>query len=41
MINNAPKKAYYIESKGFIKGKNKNYYRIIPTDAIKIDEYKK
>lgn len=41
LINNAPKKAYYIESKSWMKGKNKYYYRIIPTDPIQIEAYKR
>lgn len=41
MINTAPKKAYYIESKNWIKGKNRYHYRVIPTNPIQIEGYKK
>ena len=41
MIEQAPKRAYYIESKTWVPGKKQFLYRIIPTNPIQIEEYKK
>lgn len=41
MIEQATKRAYYIESRTWIKGKNQYVYRVIPTDPFQIEEYKK
>lgn len=41
MIEQAPKRAYYIESKTWLPGKKQFAYRVIPTNPIQIEEYKK
>lgn len=41
MIEEAPKEAYYIESKTWNKGKKKFEYIVIPTDAIVVENYRK
>lgn len=41
MIEQAPKRAYYIESKTWVPGRKQFIYRVIPTNPIQIEEYKK
>lgn len=41
MIANAPKKLYYIDTKTPVKGRNQYLYKVIPTNPIQIDQYKK
>lgn len=41
MIEQAPVRSYYIESKTWLPGKKKFAYRVIPTNPIQIEEYKK
>ena len=41
MIEEAPKRAYYIESKTWMPGKKQFVYNIIPTDPVQVSEYKK
>lgn len=41
MIENAPRRAYYIESKTWVAGKKQFAYRVIPTNPIQIEQYKK
>lgn len=41
MIEQAPKRAYYIESKTWVPRRKQFKYRVIPTNPIQIEEYKK
>lgn len=41
MIEQAPKRAYYIESKTWVPGRKQFIYRVIPTNPVQIEEYKK
>lgn len=41
MIEDAPRRAYYIESKNWVAGKGQFIYRVIPTNPIQIEQYKK
>lgn len=41
MIEQAPKRAYFIESKTWVPGRKQFIYRVIPTNPIQIEEYKK
>ena len=40
-VEEAPRNAYYIESKTWIPGKKQFAYRVIPTNPVQIEEYKK